>query len=858
MRLGSLERATALAAAALLFATSSAPARADTFDSILAILVTAGVVDPAVKDARPLIECLVKHDGNPVPCVDVQAKLAQAAQAGKDAAGEQAKAQAKAFVPEDPAIQAAVAIIGAANRRDWLDVLELTGTDLLFSIACKAGLSVAGPMQGFICNGPFQDVAKLAKPVVREVLVVFGDPPPDIWRLITLVANLELACKITPSFPGKDEACGTLAKALAAIGGLFVDAAKYGGKLVVSGADAVENWLFGDDSHMPYDRYYALYWLPWLDTATTRCLFDPVDCAGLYTLNESIWDTCVDYFDSHNQYRDTAKKTCNDLRYGRFTPSVKATAKGMIGAAKAHASIMRPFARLWAVENAGKDTLAQHKAFYEDSCAMALRKSFPLPVADPLRCEAIRKSPAYANLMFKSSFDTLIAMCHKNVAKQTPSPSSAEIACKLGAPTFVAIVEEEKAAFTKTLQALFAQGCTTPAGWTGAGGLKLVCGSYAGLGACLAGLKAGNEQKRCAVDNAKADAKLAKSVVADLGAKRCRVEGAGVTCTRPWKVEDCKAIVAGVSYPPIAKSQLACNADLADYQAKVGVARSAMNQLNGIGRVESSPSDARGAREDPAALGAQCTAPGDDKLAIRCRFAERWLAKVKATPAISFGECASDPGHDGSDAPCYRMPLMMTQVADAPAVAGVAAAPLPGGRNLGNSPLPPPATGRVSGASLGSALPRDTVALPMPGTVAQPAPMRGPPPGTASAPTPDWGAAARAGMPPPPPPPSSTIRTDPAPLAGRAAAPLSSPPSMPILAPAPSAARAPPPPPPTTVVASAAAASIAATQRELAVVACTSPQGGLRFTCPTRVGYDRCEALRRERRVEQCTLFERR
>ncbi|MCC7114196.1 MAG: hypothetical protein IT520_07425, partial [Burkholderiales bacterium] len=265
MRLGSLERATALAAAALLFATSSAPARADTFDSILAILVTAGVVDPAVKDARPLIECLVKHDGNPVPCVDVQAKLAQAAQAGKDAAGEQAKAQAKAFVPEDPAIQAAVAIIGAANRRDWLDVLELTGTDLLFSIACKAGLSVAGPMQGFICNGPFQDVAKLAKPVVREVLVVFGDPPPDIWRLITLVANLELACKITPSFPGKDEACGTLAKALAAIGGLFVDAAKYGGKLVVSGADAVENWLFGDDSHMPYDRYYALYWLPWLD-----------------------------------------------------------------------------------------------------------------------------------------------------------------------------------------------------------------------------------------------------------------------------------------------------------------------------------------------------------------------------------------------------------------------------------------------------------------------------------------------------------------------------------------------------------------------------------------------------------------
>lgn len=55
---------------------------------------------------------------------------------------------------------------------------------------------------------------------------------------------------------------------------------------------------------------------------------------------------------------------------------------------------------------------------------------------------------------------------------------------------------------------------------------------------------------------------------------------------------------------------------------------------------------------------------------------------------------------------------------------------------------------------------------------------------------------------------------------------------------------------PSTVVPVAPAGGVA---RELAAVSC-SAIAGLRFSCATRAGFERCEALRREHRVEQCSL----
>lgn len=89
--------------------------------------------------------------------------------------------------------------------------------------------------------------------------------------------------------------------------------------------------------------------------------------------------------------------------------------------------------------------------------------------------------------------------------------------------------------------------------------------------------------------------------------------------------------------------------------------------------------------------------------------------------------------------------------------------------------------------------------------------------------TPNWNAAGQSGT---VPPPATT---------GRAPAPAAS-----------------------AAMATAVAASAAAIQKDLAAASCTRASGGMRFTCTTRAGFDRCESLRKDRKVEQCTLDTRR
>ncbi|CAG1005094.1 hypothetical protein BURK1_03171 [Burkholderiales bacterium] len=799
-----------LAAFALVFAFagSAAPARADTLDTMLDILAKAGVVDPAVKDAKPLIACLIQHNGNPAACVDV-----------KSIAEQQGKTAAKKFMPEDPAIQAVVGIVRAANQRDWLEVLELTGTDLLFQIACKAGLATTGPMQGFICGGLFKEVASLAKPVVHEVLVAFSSSPPDIWRLITAVSDIDLACKLTPDFPGKDEACSVFGKALAAIGGAAADTAKYGAKLVVAGADALENVLFGSDAHMPYDKYYALYWLPWFHLATTYCI-TAQDCPGLGSLNDRIRGPCVEYFDSHNQYESTAKKTCSDMRDKRFSPGAKSMAKAMIGAGEAHAGLMRPWARTWAVEDYGKDTLALRRQTFVSNCEVSLRKEFPFPDPDPALCELIKKMPLFSEKGYQN--------CMSDIAKQSPSPSAATRACKKAEGSFVKILNDEKAAVQKSIQDLVAQGCFPPAGWTAKSGLKLECDSYGGYGACLSSLKAGAEKQHCSVNVAKAEAKLAKSLVASLG-KRCQFAGNAVTCTRPWKVEGCESLLASTALPGGLKPQLQCKGNLADYQAKAAKAHQLAGILNGVKPVGSQVGP-DGRKEGIVLVipgEAHCSTPGFDKLGIKCGDVARWKTSVAADAALQLGHCANDPARDGSDDPCYAMPYQIGQaIPDATFKQPPSVVPPP------STASEPPMTARAfpaqprpsRSAPLQSPLQRDATPA---GSTSQLPAVQAPPQQRMQAPTArtlDWGAAGAMRSPPPGamPPPPAAARSQ---------------------------------PPPSAVVASAAAASAAALERELAAASCTrAPARGLRFACTTRAGFDRCEAMRQQRRVEHCAM----
>lgn len=66
-----------------------------------------------------------------------------------------------------------------------------------------------------------------------------------------------------------------------------------------------------------------------------------------------------------------------------------------------------------------------------------------------------------------------------------------------------------------------------------------------------------------------------------------------------------------------------------------------------------------------------------------------------------------------------------------------------------------------------------------------------------------------------------------------------------------------PPRAPAAAVA-AAAPNVPAIQRDLASVSCTAPGATLRFTCTTRAGFDRCEAMRKRSQVDECILKERR
>ena len=481
-----------------------APAHADTVDKILGYLAKAGVIDPALKDAKPLIDCLVKNNGNANACVNV-----------KSLAEQQGKPAAQQFVPDDPKIQGAFQVVHAVQKGDWVRVVEVAGVKVLLPLACDLGLATTGPLKGFVCKDAMKKiVAKVAEPAVRELLAVLatGDPAKIVWKAITLAGSVDLACALLPDFPGKDVPCSVFGKALAEIGGLFVDGAKWGGKIVVDLSDGAENFFFGDDSHMPYDKYYALYWLPWLHYGTTECMKDPKGCGGLPAQNQLIRERCVDYFDSHNQYRKTAKKTCDNMRYNRLTPAARAMAKAMEGAAEAQALQMRPFARTWVVEAVPEAFTLARKQTFDSGCQIALRKEFPLPEADPARCEMIKKSPLYKS--FKAGFDKAYASCTSDAKKQSPSPSAHAAACNQARHTLEKVVEEENATLLTAMQRLVALGCKTPAGWMAAQGPRFECKGKLAYENCRAALKAGNEAKRCTYIPSPSDPKPATASTA--------------------------------------------------------------------------------------------------------------------------------------------------------------------------------------------------------------------------------------------------------------------------------------------------------------------------------------------------------
>lgn len=85
--------------------------------------------------------------------------------------------------------------------------------------------------------------------------------------------------------------------------------AAVGGAVSTAWRDSVKN-----PQHMPYQQYYDRFWASQVEGLAQK-LIQPGSQDWTPTV-KPLWDRCVDYFDSHNQYRDTARVTCDSMRDG--------------------------------------------------------------------------------------------------------------------------------------------------------------------------------------------------------------------------------------------------------------------------------------------------------------------------------------------------------------------------------------------------------------------------------------------------------------------------------------------------------------------------------------------------------------
>lgn len=653
----------------------------DALGEVLAAMVKLKMIDPAFQDAKEMLGCLVANNGDAGACFNIPT-----------AAEKQAGKAAGMFMPDDPKIQGVVDIVIAVQNKRWLVVVEIAGIDILVPLICENTARVAGPVGSWFCSDPFRKVvAKKAKPVVKEVFRLLNGGSLSLgklFELVALLADLDLACGLVPqSVDGVHEACSLLGKIIAEIGGLFVDAAEYGADIVVSTADDVENIIFGSDAHMPYDKYYALYWLPWLHKSVNLCVTG--NCAGTGQLNEKIWSSCVDYFDAHNQYRDTAKKTCDDMRDKRYHKAYELLARAIVDGARSYILTIRAGAKAWAITEYGKNSDAGIRAHFLTLCETELEQGYPLTTGHPAMCEAYKHGTGLAGAIFAKYYP----MCVAQVAAQQVAPTAWHNACKKAEPDFVLMFQAEKKALQENLTALASEACAPPQGWNAQQGLRLQCQTYSGYDHCRKVMVVG-ANSICGIDRSKADAARAKEIHAFLGAMRCSLAGNEISCRRPWKHAQCQQLVKSTASIEVSKSALSCVQDLRLYNSIVFANQNLLNELN-----------------RPISRGGQ--GPGcslrEDQAKISCQRVNLLQERLAAKPAMQRPLCQPDPDYNGSDVGCFLIPYNM-HTAPQPATASMAPAATsmqqPGNRTLTrDTAMQPAAGGTGQAANQAAALP---------------------------------------------------------------------------------------------------------------------------------------------------------
>ena len=370
-------------------------------------------------------------------------------------------------------------------------------------------LPLGGPLKGPACSVLGWVIANNFKILDQAWHALTG---PDWWALFDLMSTA--ACQFIPGDGAagyaRDALCGPLAEALLAAK-QFAEAAA---NAVVAGADAIENFVFGDDSHMPYSRYYGLYWQPWYHYSTARIWQGD----SLGPAVGKVYDRCVDYFDSHNQYRSTAKKTCGDMKK-KFDREVKGFADALPVAVDGYfEAVARPAIRAFARHSFGKpkpETLPGQELFVLN-CVFQIRQRFPFPEPDEYRCDLLAaKGKELGNVglvPLGPLYTNMAKSCYSDVAQQTLDPTVWQLACDEMRPRYGQVFAGELLKLMKQIGDLKAMGCTL-ADPNVVGKLLLECPTYQQRAECLATLFP-DGQKYCTTP----PLKISDSIAADQNA----------------------------------------------------------------------------------------------------------------------------------------------------------------------------------------------------------------------------------------------------------------------------------------------------------------------------------------------------
>lgn len=632
-------------AVALLLLSLPIPGHAldTTTNTLVDILIQA--IDPGLAPAKPLIICMA--EGGAVDgCIEKQL-------GGYTGQAKQEAIKQLPFDPNDSRIKEILEIFKLLKNGDWVGVISRAGSVATKTIAClllPPGVKTIGcPITGYVidhgkevlANG-YTALSKPDWPAVAKWLLGFG---PDV------------VCSLLPS--DQFGSLGTLKDIGCSIIGEILTAAYEFAKSVVAlgtqGADLLENAFLGNDSHMPYPKYFALYWQPWYHYGAWLCVTNE-GCQGLGKLKDSISGPCVDYFDTHNQYRSTAKKTCGDM-YSDFQRQVKEFAARMKIQAEVHVDTLWPLAQSLAVEDYQRDQM-QPRTFFQLNCETQLIKEFPFAEPSEYPCELIKATSIKLDLLalkeaYKPFFEKMYTQCLASVHKQWPSPTAWNAACAPAADKFETLFKQEKDYLGERLTELVLGGCLIPGGNIGKQGIKLNCTNYPVYQACLAILSHGAEQQHCSLDQAAADQKIINALMAQLGSKRCTVSGTDVVCTRPWKIDTCKATRSLLLGDSELLSQVQCKGNsmaLAAFMVQAKQAENTVLVLNGgdTQQRESAIGSSGRLKMPTVAVGRFCKHTWDP-LSIDCTSKTPFMAH----PEITLPACPpEDPNQDGADEVC--------------------------------------------------------------------------------------------------------------------------------------------------------------------------------------------------------------